>query len=280
MQGGGQGGHQPQRQPETEDADRHVDEEDPLPAEAVHQDSPGDRADQGGHPGGRAPHAHRHAATSSREDAGDHGQRLRRQQCGTESLHHPSGDEHFDGTGQPAPQRGGGEHRQPDEVEVLGPEPVTEAARHQQRDGEGEQIGAGHPDHTVVVGVQLLHDALVGDGDDCRVDEDHEEPDQHRPEGMPGIGRAGSLGQSGGRGHASISGVLEHLLRHREIGDLPDATDPPDSRQVRDDHTATTGVITPVRAVDRRAPRRRLPRRGTDDRRTPWPPTRPPTPPT
>ena len=81
------------RQRQAEDADRHVDEEDPLPAEVVDQDATGQRADQRGDSRGGAPHAHRGAPPLRREDPGDRRQGLRGQQGGPDALHHAGGDE-------------------------------------------------------------------------------------------------------------------------------------------------------------------------------------------
>ena len=93
----------------------------------------------------------------------------------------------LDAACQAAAQRGEGEHRQADQVEVPGPEAVTQPTRQQQRHGVGEQVCARHPDDRVVVGVELVHDRRIGDRDDRRVDEDHEEADHHRPQGMPRV---------------------------------------------------------------------------------------------
>ena len=74
-------------------------------------------------------------------------------------------DQPLDAAGEPAPQRGEREDGQAREVEALGPESVTEPAGDEDGDGVGEQVGAGHPDDTVVVGAELLHDDDVGDSD-------------------------------------------------------------------------------------------------------------------
>ena len=48
-----------------DDADRDVDEEDPLPSEAVDEQAAGERADERRDTGGRAPQPHRGAAAGS-----------------------------------------------------------------------------------------------------------------------------------------------------------------------------------------------------------------------
>ena len=66
----------------------------------------------------------------------------------------PGDDQPLDRAGQPAPQRGEREDRQPEQVEPLGAEPVAEPAGDQHRHGVGQQVGAGHPDDVVHVGVR------------------------------------------------------------------------------------------------------------------------------
>ena len=53
------------RRDEADDADRHVDEEDPLPPEAVHEQAAGERPDEHRDARGRTPQAHGRAATGS-----------------------------------------------------------------------------------------------------------------------------------------------------------------------------------------------------------------------
>ena len=63
---------------ERDDADRHVDEEDPLPSEAVHEQAAGERADERRDTRRRSPQSHRRAAAVGREGPGDDRHRLRR----------------------------------------------------------------------------------------------------------------------------------------------------------------------------------------------------------
>ena len=96
-------------------------------------------------------------------------------------------DQALDGAGQPAPQRGEREDRQPGEVEPLGAEPVTEPAGDQHRDGVRQQVGAGHPDDVVHVGAQVLDDRRRRDRDDRGVDQDHEEAEAQREQRRPRV---------------------------------------------------------------------------------------------
>ena len=181
-----QRGHQPDGEHEPENADGHVDEEDPLPAEAVDQQPAGDRPDEHRDPGHRPPQAHRPPALVRRERAGDHGHGLRRQHRRAEALHDPRHDQPADRPGEPAPQGGDGEHGEADQVHTLGAVPVAEPAGDQQRDRVSEQVGAGDPDDGVDVRVERRHDRGRRDGHDRRIDENHEEPEHQCPHRGPG----------------------------------------------------------------------------------------------
>ena len=118
-------------------------------------------------------------------------------------------DEAGDRAGQPAPQRREREDRQADEVEVLRAVAVAEPPGDEQRRGIGEQVGAGHPDDAVDVGVQPPQDRGRRDRHDRRVDEDHEEADDHRPEGRPRVvARRHPTEGRGGRGPRSAPRAL------------------------------------------------------------------------
>ena len=222
---GGQFGHQPDRQPQSDEADRDVDEKDPGPAHRVHQHTAGQRSDQRGHSRGGAPHARRHPAAVGREDPGDQRQRLRAHYRGADALGHPRRDQHGDGARQATPQRGGGKDGQADQIQVLRAEPVTEPTGHQQRDRVGQQVRTGHPDDRVVAGAEADHDAGIGDRDDRRVEQDHEEADHHRPQRMPWVDLVSALGRrasarsptSSRRGHIPAPSVCCRLGRSDRI---------------------------------------------------------------
>ncbi len=76
--------NQPHRQRQPDDADRDIDEEDPLPTQPVHQHAAGQRTHQAGHAGGSTPHAHRDPAPLRREDPGDRRQGLRGEHPGAD----------------------------------------------------------------------------------------------------------------------------------------------------------------------------------------------------
>ena len=134
--------HEDPRHHESDDADRDVDEEDPLPAEAVDEQAAGERADEGRDTGGGAPQSHGGAATIRREGAGDDGHGLRRHERRAEPLHRAGDDQQLERSRQAAPERGEGEDREPDEIDPLRAEAVAEAPGDQQRHRVGEQVRA------------------------------------------------------------------------------------------------------------------------------------------
>ena len=188
------------REDEADHADGKVDEEDPLPAEAVHEQASGERPDEHGDPGGRSPQAHRGAAALGREGAGDDGHRLRGHECGTQALDRAEDDQHLEGSRQATAQGCEREDREADEVDALRSESITQTAGDQQGHGVRQEVGRRDPHDVVeVVGgrVEGRLDGGVGHRDDGGVDQDHEEPDDERPEGGPRVAFGGGCG----RGH-------------------------------------------------------------------------------
>ncbi len=180
-------GHQPHRQREGDDADRNVDVEDPVPALPVDQHTAQNRADQGGQTGYTAPQAHGRAALVRREGTGDDGHGLWCHERRAQALDRAGGDQHLDRTRGRTPQRGQGEDRQTGQIDVLGAEPIAQPSGDQQRHRVGEQIGAGHPDDLVHIGVQVLQNRRIGHRDDGHIQQDHEEPDYQREQRQPRI---------------------------------------------------------------------------------------------
>ena len=87
----------------TSDADRHVDEEDPLPAEVLRQHAAGEHADRGAGAAHRAPDAERLVALGALlEGRHDDRERGRRDDRGAEALHGARGDQHAFEGGEPA----------------------------------------------------------------------------------------------------------------------------------------------------------------------------------
>ena len=82
------------------DADRQVDQERQPPAPELDQGAADRRAEAGGERGRRAPQADGVAAAVLGERLDHDGERGRDQQCGTERLEDPGGDQHLQGPGR------------------------------------------------------------------------------------------------------------------------------------------------------------------------------------
>ena len=83
---------------------------------------------------------------------------------------------------------------------IIVADPVTQPPGDEQRHGVGQQVGAGHPDHAVDVGMQVADDRRRRDADDRGVDQDHEEAEAQCEERRP---------------RAHVGG---HLVAHGSLG--------------------------------------------------------------
>ena len=164
---------------------RNVDIEDPLPTPPVDQQATGNRAHQSRDPGHRPPHPHGGSAPLWGKHSLYHCQCLRRQHRRAEPLHYPGSDKPSDRSGEPAPQGGGGENRQPRQVHGLRAELIPEPPGDQQRHRVTQQIGAGDPHRCRVVGTESGLDGGIGDRHDGRVEQDHEQSEKHHPQRRP-----------------------------------------------------------------------------------------------
>src|SRR5690606_36325790 len=141
---------------EGEQAQRHVDQEDPPPADRVDEAA----ADEGAGEGGDAEHHGDHALVAApvpdRDHVGDHRQGERVQRSGAEALHRAGGDQLGDLLGHAAQRRAhdedAGRHDEDDAApELVGDLAPDGGARHR-----GQQVGGDHPG-------QVLQAAHVAD---------------------------------------------------------------------------------------------------------------------
>ena len=175
------------RQEQTNQADRNVDEEDPAPAEGIHQHAAQNRADQRGNTRGRTPNAHGDTARVRREHERNQRHGLRGHQRCTQALHHAGSDERLNVRRQTTPQGSKRKNTHTDHVQVLLTEAVTHTAGNEQRHRVRQQVGARHP-HALREGrLQILEHMRQGDGDNIAVHQDHEEANDEGPESRPGL---------------------------------------------------------------------------------------------
>ena len=143
--GSGCPGQHPPGVDDRDEADRRVDQEDPVPARDLDQPAADDRAEDRAEQHGYAEDRHQpaHPVRSRRPGHDRHAER--HQHAATETLQDPEADQ---GTDAP---RGRAEHRADDEerdgghVEPLGAEPVGRPAGHRDHRGQREGVGGDRP---------------------------------------------------------------------------------------------------------------------------------------
>ena len=96
---------------------------------------------------------------------------------------------------EPAGERGGGEHAEPDHEHAAAPEQVGGAPAEQQEAAEGEAVGGDDPLQVRLREVELAADRRQRDVDDREVDDRHEVGHGQHREGAPAMhGRLHSRG--------------------------------------------------------------------------------------
>ena len=179
---------QPQRGQVHGDADRDVDEEDPVPAEHVGEDAAEQHADRPAARQHEAEDAHRLRALGGLgEHHHDQRQRDRRDDGAAEALDRAGDHEDLLRAGEPAGEGGDGEEGDTADEHSPVAEQVTEPAAEQQEAAEGEQVGVHDPGEGGLREAQIRPDRRQGDVHDRRVEDDHQisaaEHDECEPAG-------------------------------------------------------------------------------------------------
>ncbi len=157
------------------DADRDVDEEDPLPGEQVgedpaHQDACGSAEAADGTPG-----AERDVPlTALGERAGQDRERRRSDGRGAEALERAGADQRHLVPGQAAEQRSHGEDDEAGHEDPLAAEDVRQAAAQQHESAEDQRVGADHPLQVLLREAKVFLDRRKGHVDDGDVEHHHE----------------------------------------------------------------------------------------------------------
>ena len=247
------------------DADRQVDQEDPVPRGAVDQGATDDRAEDRAEQHRDAEHGH-HATDALRAGgAGQDRHAERHQHAAAEALQDPVEDEHLERGRGRAEHGAGGEEQHGEEVEALGAEAVGGPAGQRDDAGQGQRVAGHRPGDLGRGGVELALEGLQGHGDDGDVEDGHdgaEDDDAGHHQDvlveLVGVVRLGVAGLELGVGH------------------------PPRILVAHDNHPilfgvgwVTSGDATPVRAGSRRRGPRSAPGSGRAGPRGPAPPTRP-----
>ena len=138
--------HQPQRQREDQDADRQVDEEDPVPVERVREDAAEQHADTAAARHHEAEEPHRLGALGwFGEQHHDQREGDRRYDGAAETLHRARSDQEPLRAREPAGERCEREKGDPAEEQPAVAEEIAEPPAEQQEAAEREEVGVDHP---------------------------------------------------------------------------------------------------------------------------------------
>ena len=166
---------QDRRQREGGEADRDVDEEDPLPREGVGEHAAEQHARCGAEAADRAPDAERDVPlTAFREGGHQDRERCRRDRGCAEALNRAGADQRRLGPGETAQQRPDREQDQADHEDAPAAEQVGRAAAQQQEAAEDERVGGDHPLEVRLRESEIRLDRGECDVHDRDVEHDHE----------------------------------------------------------------------------------------------------------
>ncbi|MNE28771.1 hypothetical protein D3C80_1222270 [compost metagenome] len=162
-------------------ANGQVEQEDPVPAENLHQPATHGRAQQWAEQTGDGDEAHDPHQLRTRVSAQYDQAPDRQHQCPAQALDHPRADQHAQAVGQGAQQRAEAEQQDGAEENALGAEAVGNPARCGDQDGHGEHVGDDHRLHAQRVFGQVPGHGRQGGVEDGAVERLHEKGNRHDP---------------------------------------------------------------------------------------------------
>ena len=166
------------------DADRQVDQEDPVPRGAVDQRAAEDRAEDRAEQHRDAEHGHHATDALGAGGAGQDRHAERHQHAAAEALQDAEEHQHLEAGGGRAEHRAGGEQQHGEQVEPLGAEAVGGPAGQRDDAGQGQRVAGHRPGDLGRGGVELALEGLERDGHDRDVEDGHDraEDDDARDE--------------------------------------------------------------------------------------------------
>ena len=184
-------GQDARREERGGEADRHVDEQHPLPAGVLGQEAAEQHAGGAAGAGDRAPDAQRAVALGALgEGRGDDRQRGRGEDRGAEALDGAGGDQPARALGETTGQRGGGEEDQAGDEDAAAAEQVGHAPAEQQEAAEDERVRVDDPGQVLLGEVEVAAHRGQRDVDDRGVEDDDElrRGEQRQREALAGDG--------------------------------------------------------------------------------------------
>ena len=171
---------QPPKRHQRNERERHLYQEDRLPAHGLGQDPASGGAECRPEDAGRDPHADSLTAGSGRR--GQETERRRDEQRCADGLSRPCAHEHGEGRRQPASEGGCRKDQRPRREDRAWRSPGNEGGR-QRSEREREIEGRQHPGHRGDVDVELAEHVGKREGDDRRIGE--REPDRETDQARP-----------------------------------------------------------------------------------------------
>ena len=199
---------EPHGQERGGDADRQVDEEDPVPVDRLGDHAAEEQPDRRSRGGDEAVDADRlRALARLREHRDDHPQDHGRGQRAADALDEARAHQNRLALGEPAERRGCDEDRQADHEDAPPADEIAQPAREEEEAAEGDQVGVDHPREARLAEPEVALDRRQGDVDDRLVEDDHQEADAEHDERDP----ARTL--VGGRSWLAVSTAAISVMR-------------------------------------------------------------------
>ena len=177
---------QPGAERHRRDTDRHVDEEDPVPAGPLRQGAARKQSEGAAARDHEREHAHRLGALGRLLELGDDdGDDHARRQRAPEALQEAARDQVVGARGEPAAHRGDGEQEHARQEDLAAPDQVAEPAGDQQEAPVGDEVGVDHPRQAGLRKTKVALHERQRHVDDGRVEHDHQLPQADDDQGRP-----------------------------------------------------------------------------------------------
>ena len=160
---------------ERRDADREVDEEDPVPAQRLGEQAAGEQAERAAGDRDEDVGAHRAGALGGLRELGDDDREDHRRLGGrADALEEARADQRLLRRGDAAQQRRDRERDEAGEEHALAPEQVAEAAGQEQQAAEGDEERVDDPGQVRLAEAEVVLDRRQRDVHDRDVEHDHQ----------------------------------------------------------------------------------------------------------
>ena len=174
-----------ERQRQDDQADRHVQPEDPLPGDPIDDGAADERAGCDGQAGDARPRPERKSALLGRERTRQDGEAQRRHDRTADSLHGSRSDQRVHRGGERGRRRSGREDGEAQDEQPAAAEAVAEGGAGQQEHRKCQRVGVHRPFELLDRRVEVGPDHRKSGRDDEVVEDDHEQcdgGDRKRPE--------------------------------------------------------------------------------------------------